>query len=497
MTCFFSQHFFKAFISLFLIFGMIFSFSAGVAGAVSFVRIVDGGLGLLDTPLNQSQKEYKDNLSKAILNGEVEVEAVELVSLSALIAALTDVFIRFIMSVVDQLVRALTDFITRQIMPFINKILSKIDEIINIIEQLTKLLSSTRVAVGFLTYQTLQNDANILSSKDFAEQIIKQTNERIANFQQSIGKNGENTIIDAVTWLDFMTVQKELQVDTTLQNVIENILKIDLNYYDNVRNQLMLVLSGASCDNTPILNALSVFRPILGNNTDCLKEVDSRMGYILSQRENQIRSSARAKVTTLEQRAPADCKLRSTYKYSGGTGFSFQEGSLDKSILEVASKIEIIIPTPEECKLAAEGKKEVRETMQKQSQKVVTVLSGADSGDPIVGAFSSLLTEIKTQLERLFNDMLRPIMERFNKISEFIQAISNRNLGLNIMLFNISVSTGSQISNRLKSLSNLTKRALKNEEIKEEEVDDVISGYSSPDLVFTEGGIEDTLEEEP
>jgi precorrin-6B methylase 2 len=65
------------------------------------------------------------------------------------------------------------------------------------------------------------------------------------------------------------------------------------------------------------------------------------------------------------------------------------------------------------------------------------------------------------------------------------------------MLFNISVSTGSQISNRLKSLSNLTKRALKNEEIKEEEVDDVISGYSSPDLVFTEGGIEDTLEEEP
>lgn len=468
---------------LFLVFGIAFSFTGQIGGAVSAIRSIDGGLGLLNTPLTESQKNHRESINQSLLNGGVQAEAlVSGATAAAILAAIQNWLVNTIASLIKTVIQQILNFIRDKITEFIDKAFKFLDDFIAILEKLAEFLSATRVGIGFLAYRSLQSDTNVLSSRAFALSLIRETNDRMDGFGDFIGERGENVIIDAVTWLDFMSVQKELQADTMgLQGLVESTLNsaninimghtlnINLDQYNNVRNGLMFVLAGVSCDNRSMINTLGAFAPTYRDASSCLQAVRSSMSGVLSQRENQMRNLARVKTKTLEDRAPANCRLRSSINYTGNTGIRASAGQLDVSILEIASQVEFITPTPEECEVASTGNREKREVSQRKA--IESAIGGSGIGaaggqgqSPIGDFFEDIFNFFLEELENMFGDIFRGIEERFNRIGELFEAIiSNNNIGLQVILFNISVGTGHNITNRLKTLSREIQQQLRNE----------------------------------
>ena len=460
---------FPALFCCFLILGVMFTFTANITSNTSFIRALDGGLGLLETPLNQSQKEYKMHLKDSLLAGNIKVDAQFVV-----LDAAAQLARELLSAIVQAAVKAVLDFVKDKILDFLENVFAFIDDFIKILEKLADILSATRLSMAFLAFQSIQGDSNIQSSTDFALDMILQTESNLAGFDSFIGQRGRNTIIDTIAWLDFITIQKELQADTLgitgqARMTIEKILGISFDYHQEVRSQLLFVLSGLNCDVEPVLEATGPFGALLTDNSGCYTTSNSNFETTLAKRENTLKTLARQKVETFQERSPQDCKLRTMIKYNGGSSFNYSSGNLADSINEVADNIEVIIPTAEECQMATDGNKEKREISQKlfsEGNGAAAVTSSSGSVASVIAqATEGFIDTLIEELKNMFEDIKNQITERYGRILDLINRISNENnIGLQFIALDITVRIGSQLKNRLKELNESLQESLENDD---------------------------------
>jgi predicted nuclease of restriction endonuclease-like RecB superfamily len=151
---------------------------------------------------------------------------------------------------------------------------------------------------------------------------------------------------------------------------------------------------------------------------------------------------------------------------------------LADSINKVADNIEVIIPTAEECQMATDGNKEKREISQKlfsegSGAAGVTGSSGSVAsviGDAAKGFIDTLIEELKN----MFEDIKNQITERYGRILDLINRISNENnIGLQFIALDITVRIGSQLKNRLKELNKSIQESLEEDDGTTPSVQDV------------------------
>jgi hypothetical protein len=435
---------FKKFTAMFVGLVFVLGFSLVISGTNSNLRLVDGSIGLLKNPaMTTGQKILKENLLKTMFSGVevnaqwlVTVEGIGPIALTILTTFLTGLFSTFANMIVSALIQPILDFI--------DKGLEFIDKFIDILEKLAAFLGAFRIGLAFKVFQGLQESSNISSSKDFATELIEDSvskgNDKMIALYLGLNSDGEQTIQDAVAWLDFIQAQRTLQADT-LQDFLQQKFGVDLDYYNDLKQELIYTLAGESCDNSSLVEALGTFSALMEDNTNCFTEINNRFGSKIRERENLVSSLASAKLQTFEAAAPSDCKARSYIKYEGAS-FNYQKGKLADNIMTVAEKIEIISPTPEECEIAKTGNRERRDTIRDVSQ------TPSNIGDVLKNALKTLVDSLKDIWEKLKSS----IEERFLKIQDLLNNIDLNNIGLKFIDLNISVNIGSQIMENLQNL---------------------------------------------
>ncbi len=427
---------------VFTLFTTIFAIFGSLAGGTAVLRAVDGAVGVLHEPTSEARELVKSNWLKKLLS-PVTVEAQFGDIFGGVFKALLDIAVQAISQALNQLLN-----IVRSLVSQLNEVLSFVDKFIEMLEKLAEFLSTTRIGLAFKVFESFQNDSNLQSSNDFAISLIEESKGTNPNLEV-LDARGQAIVTDAVAWLDFINAQRALQADT-LTDVLSQYIGINLDYYNEVRGNLQIVLSGNSCNTANLQRGLGPFAPILSDNTACQEERNARNRDLLSSRESDVRQLAVQRLRTFEEKAPQDCKSRSYIEYNGA-GFSYQPGNLVNGILQVSRGVEVLTPTLEECEVARTGNREGREALSGHIQ-AANLTAASEDNNPASQLFQNLYNEIAKSFEDIFKEIKESITSRFGRVMDALNQINFNNTGLFFASLEISTSVAIQIQNQLNNL---------------------------------------------
>lgn len=439
----------KNFLNCLILFLLCFGFFATFAGPVASLRGIDGSLGILKQPMEKGdfliakrvrQVFWDPVKADALVFGEV---------LGAITQGVTKVLTEILKAIVEFVVK-IFETIVGTILNLIDDVLKFIDDFIDLLEKLADFINATRVGLAFLVFKDIQNSSNIKNSKDFAKELLGITNKSSGSGSSTAANNPAfldpavlEVVTDTISWMDFTNSQRALQADL-VSDVFREITGIDLNTYERMENNLINLLVGSQCASTGNLQGGGAFGVLFKAYNPCISERGNGALSNLQSRQGAISNLSNQKVQQFQLRAPADCKARSYIKYDGKSSFSYTPGQLTKNIISVADKIEVINPTPEECELVKEGRREKRDSIKQLMEPSNLAL--------LFGNAAAYLALVQKAFTDLFKEIKESINDRWQNIKDIVKNIRLGNLGLYKVSIEISLSVQNQISNKLRAL---------------------------------------------
>jgi hypothetical protein len=438
--------FLKNIISTLTLVLVFFSFFATFAGPVVSLRGLDGSLGIIKQPMEKGDKIIANKVRR-IFSEPIKAEALGFGDvLGAITQGVTKVLMEIIKAIVEFVVK-IFETIVGTILDLINDVLSFIDDFINLLEKLADFINATRVGLAFLVFKDIQNSANISNSGDFTRELLNQSSQSLNKSSSGSGLavlNPEvfDIINDAVAWMDFTNAQRALQADL-VSDVYKKITGFDLQTYQDMEDNVANLLTGMKCS-TSALENIGTFGVLFKAYNPCIAEKGNVILGNLRTRQSQITTLATQKVQQFQLRAPDDCKARSYIKYEKSGSFSYTSGNLKGGIIGIADKIEVINPTPEECQLVKEGRKEKRESIRQLIEPSNLAL--------LFGNAAAYLELVKKAFADLFKEIKDSIKKRWENVKDIIKNIQLNNLGLYVVSTQISTTTQNEIRTKLKQI---------------------------------------------
>ena len=440
---------------------MITSFTTlGSLAMVSFVsnmQRVDVSFGYVNMSRSKDDLILQNKL-KQILIGNVSAEAVPAVITNILPTATTEFFQIFLVQA-QSAISGFIGIILQPIKAILDQVLGMVDNLLNILEKFAEVLAGTRVAIGFLIYRDVEGSdgggsSNFMSSSDFANSLI-QDNAMANGSMRSDFPDKEKLVglvSDAVSWLDFMTVQRSLQ-NGIIGDFLTNNSQFDVFTGDDVKGQVVDAIVGRQCESSKIFTIVPIFRDFMGKINTCQQEVYGPIESAFEARKQSILDATAEKLETYQLQPPADCKFGQYYEVTGDIKVAYEEGdkgNLGKNMASVADKIKLKQIKPDECESMKQAKLvQIDMAERKKDPANAFVASGG-----IGGVAGGLLSAITNSLNDIWKDFFDKIMERWVKIVNMISSIgSGSGLALWASLIDIALNIRQKIKQGLQTLN--------------------------------------------
>jgi hypothetical protein len=483
--------------------------SLAITGYVSNLQSVDGSLGILRK--NKVAKKTNTYISTKTLVGlgKIQASAVDPLSMVAagpVISALGGIFgfggvgaqkvelvkvdkntgsdfgeaLKGFLPKIGEILlgniwnNLVTKFVGGIIGKLVGAFFNQVDKILNMIEAFARGLNGTRVAVGFLIYREIEGltgegSTNFLGSNDFAQKLFDKNN-KASTFPK------RDTLIslvaDGVAWLDFMTVQRQMQADL-FKDALKAEAKFKIKYGNDIKEQIKDIVIGDVCQESNNLNRLSIFRNFSNTKfNSCIQENATPIITAIEQRRQAVLYATSSKVTQYQSKLPADCKFAQYFETTKDDLRFEYDGEVDAGQLgeKIAGVSEFIQPAeirPDECEEIKTVKIHARDQKSKALEPFNKLLAykgdggllGGITGALNGGGFSlaslgDLLGTFKSSIDEFFQEFIDQAVARFEKAVSLINSINVGNgVTLYTALFDVVFNIKDKLSKSLKDIT--------------------------------------------
>ena len=438
---------FQKLIASFWIFGLLFTFSGMATANTMNVRDLKAELGLLQRPgvVIDGIKYYSTMLSRSVF-GSVEVNA----QLGVFVVGSFEQLIR---SAIQSLISSIISQFVDQMFKIFDDIIGFLDSWAEIFKGLANFVSGYRAAMAFEAFASIQ--AREENTETFLERMFDRGDELSPDLAFEIRNSDFLIAMDAVAWLDFMTILRYLNVGI-ISDFVRDIIGFEQDEYDDLYNSLVNLSIGSRC-NDYLYTGLPLFGEFYGANDGCTTENGSEIFAMLEERQKLMEREAQAVLDQKTREEPDNCeglgyvaeRNPNSGELTGRVGFevdtslsysvSSDRGALSSKIQQLGRRIKAQPLTQEECAyLDAQWEFE---------------LAAIESSDQPNTASVDIGTFIVETVAAKINEALSKIYERItesvNVIIAAITTLQNANLEILLTVFNISTFYRTDITNAL------------------------------------------------